>query len=181
MSKRFRVRILCEDRTAQRFLTKLCERYKIDVYVETAPKGKGCASDWVLARYPELVRQRRSKNFQQNLGLLVHVDGDNQGVAARKSQLEARLMAVQLAKLGGNEPVAIFVPTWCIETWLLHLTGIAQPPESVHLGHDPTYNAALRKLEADKKAPARAAAAWPGSSVPSLQDGATEARRIGIP
>jgi len=55
----------CEDTRSERFLVGLCKARGIDVTgVEKAPKGKGSASDWGLARYRTLVRKTRSKNFQ---------------------------------------------------------------------------------------------------------------------
>lgn len=189
MSNGFRVRILCEDRLTERFLRKLCERFGVHVLdVVIHPGPRGAASAWVSAQYPRLVQLRRSKKHQQNLGLLVHIDGDNVGLQARKVELDAKLCAFvpQLDRRRPNEPVAVFVPTWCIETWLLHLAGIAQPPETEKLKRgcvpDPAYRPALNELKADERsAIEKASRAWPGTSSSSLQDAATEARRIHIP
>ena len=148
-----------------------------------APNGKGCASDWVLSNYPEAVGKRRSKNFQKNLGLLVHIDGDEHGVTARKTALDVRLQSKQMPLRGPSEPVAIFVPTWCIETWLLHLAGLEQPRELDKLKRDPdpTYRAALHALAEDEaRYITTAVATWPGSGLPSLMDSKTEGGRIGI-
>ena len=181
-----RVRLLCEDRRAERFLRTLCQRFGVKVLeIVIAPKGRGAASDWVLAQYPRLTRQHRSQKFQRNLGLLVHIDGDAAGVQARKSALDASLAASNppLGHRKHDEPVAIFVPTWCIETWLLHLAGISQPPETARLKRypDPAHRPAMGELEADETAVIeRAVKAWPGASSPSLQDAATEGRRIGF-
>ncbi|HEY3358892.1 MAG TPA: hypothetical protein VGQ83_36925 [Polyangia bacterium] len=132
------------------------------------------------------MRQRRSKNYQRHLGLLVHIDGDDRGVEKRKAELDSRLQTAMPRPLpvrAPDEPVAVFVPTWCSETWLMHLTGLAQPPESAKLKRDPdpTYGEALDAVSADETGVVRrAVAAWPRSSPPSLDDAKSEARRIGI-
>ena len=134
MSGGFRVRLLCEDHRSERFLVRLCEQHGIRVLeVEVAPKGRGSAADWVRKRYPEAVRKRRSKNFQAGLGLVVHIDGDNEGVVVRKAQLAAGLEEAGQAARAAEETVAVLVPTWCIETWLLHLAGLGQPAEDVQV------------------------------------------------
>jgi hypothetical protein len=180
MSDGFRVRILCEDRRTERFLRGLCKRYGVEVVdVDIAPEG--CASAYVFKRYPAFAKQRRSKSFQRNLGLLVHVDGDDRGTARRKAELEASLRAASVDPRGEEEPVAVFVPTWCIETWLLHLAELSRPPETVQLKRcqDPAYLAALRRLGADERGAIRAAVAvWPSSDTPSLQDAQSEAPRV---
>lgn len=186
MSSGYRVRILCEDRRSERFLTRLCESHQVEVLtVDVAPAGIGAASAWVLERYPDLVRQRRSKNYQHHLGLLVHVDGDNLGVAARKAALDARLVASPVPVRGVDERIALLVPTWCIETWLLHLSGIAQPPEDAKLKRDPdpTWRPALRQIESTETTSVRTAVSAWHTLVPapsSLVDARVEARRIGI-
>lgn len=185
MSSGLRVRILCEDTRSERFLVRLCKARGVAVVdVEKAPKADGSASAWVLARYPLLVRQRRSKNFQQNLGLLVHIDGDDVGVTARKAALDQRLAALSIPPRDGAERIALLVPTWCVETWLLHLGAIAQPPETAKLKRDPdpTWRPALRQLEATEATAIQSAvAAWSTASTPaSVIDGRAEARRVGI-
>lgn len=185
MSRCDRVRILCEDRLSERFLRRLCEAHKMRVLdVQVAPVGKGAASAWVCANYPGLVKKSRSKNFQANLGFLVHVDGDNLGVAARKAEFDGRLAAANVAERGAGERIALLVPTWCIETWLLHLAALAAPPEDAKLKPvpDPAWRDALAKLEESDSALGAAVTAWHSlaSAPPSLVDARVEAKRIGI-
>lgn len=187
MNSAFRVRILCEDRRSERFLRGICAQHGLRVLsVDVAPFARGAASDWVLGRYADLVQRRRSKNFQQNLGLLVQVDGDSQGVQARKLALDARLSALQLPVRAADEPVAIVVPTWCIETWLLHLGDLAHPSESVKLKRDgdPAFRAALQRLDEDEARFVRLAVEKWKAFAPaplSLVDARVEVRRVGIP
>jgi len=187
MSSRYRVRILCEDRRTERFLRRLCKAHDVRILdVEVAPSAQGAASAWVQARYARLVRQRRSRNFQAHLGLLVHIDGDNEGVRSRKEALDHELSKAGFDQRGSQEPIALFVPTWCIETWLLHLSGLAQPPETAQLKRDPdpTCSAALRALEASEAHHLGVAVgAWRTltPAPPSPVNARAEASRIGLP
>lgn len=184
MGDNLRVRILCEDRRTERFLRGVCRRFGLQVLdVVVAPSAGGAASAWVAANYPKQVRLLRSKKYQRNLGLIVHIDGDNRGVNGRKADLDGRLTSDQpaLAARAPTEAIAVLVPTWCIETWLLHLSGIAQPPESDGLKRDPDtqYSAALHQLDSTLADSIRAAvAAWPGTTPPSLADGHGELQRV---
>ena len=76
-----------------------------------APSGRGDASVWVKQRFADCVRLLRSLRHQQNLGLIVAIDGDNKGVAARKAELAAELIATSAAARGDDEAIALFVPT----------------------------------------------------------------------
>jgi hypothetical protein len=81
--------------------------------------------------------------------------------------------------------VALLVPTWCIETWLLHLASIAQPPETARLKRNPvqSYLAVLQKIEADERGVIRSAAAAFSSlaaAPPSLLDARVELRRVDL-
>lgn len=181
-----RVRILCEDRRTERFLCKLCAAHGVEVLdVHVAPAGRGAASAWVRSQYAKLTQSRRAKNFQHNLGLLVHIDGDNVGVAGRHAELDAQLVAQGLAKRQADEPVAILAPTWCMETWLLHLAGLGQPGEDDQLKRPPfaKFADALQQLgREEREITLRAARAWASyvAAPDSLVDGRREARRVGI-
>lgn len=178
-----RVWILCEDRRTERFLSRLCERYGVEVIdVKPAPSGKGAASAWVRRKYAEYVRKRRSKNFQANLGLLVAIDGDNLGVKARMSELEAELRAAGIEPRGDAESIAIFVPTWSIETWLAHLHGAAGIDEDRALKDDPMLRALWRDGPAEAATCKAAALAWSDTPdpPPSLRSAHDEAPRVGL-
>lgn len=117
-----RVRLVCEDRLTERFLSKVCQRQKVGIlHVDVAPSGKGAASAWVRRRYPEFVKLHRSKSYQKNLCLLVAIDGDNQGVSVRKLELAQELANAGVNARKSDELIAVFVPTWSIETWLASL------------------------------------------------------------
>ncbi len=51
------------------------------------------------------------------------IDGDAEGVDARLKILENTCQEHGIDARKDNESVAIFVPTWCIETWFAYLEG----------------------------------------------------------
>lgn len=182
-SRQRRVRILCEDRRTERFIRRLCQRFHVRVEgILIAPSGKGAASAWIRSNYAAHVRKRRSKSFQANLGLLVVVDGDNLGGTARLRELAEQLETAQIEPRGPTESIAVFVPTWSVETWLAHLSGVAGVDESTAWKE----HARTRALWGDGATEANtvkiAVAAWNGAdpALPSLQDAYTEAPRVGL-
>jgi hypothetical protein len=178
-----RVRILCEDRLTERFLRRLCERFGVHVLESSvAPSGRGAASVWVKKQYPASVRALRARRHQQNLGLLIGIDGDNQGVQARERELAEELVAAQEPPREPAEPIALFVPTWSIETWLAYLCVRGDPTEDRSLKSD----AACRDLWEDGKRAsatiAQAVKAWRTEVVPlpSLAAAYQESNRLSL-
>lgn len=117
-----RVRVWCEDRRQEVFVRNLLvergfNRRKLDFRV--APRGQGAASAWVIARYgSEVIPLARTTKNQTNLGFLVVVDGDSQGLEARKGA-----MCGTPDQREPGDRIAICVPTWSVETWVLWLCG----------------------------------------------------------
>lgn len=178
-----RVRILCEDRRTERFLRKLCQRY--DVYVlssEVAPSGDGDASVWVRKSYASSVRLLRASRHQKSLGLIAAIDGDNKGVHKRKLELANELDEAGLPERGAEEPIAIFVPTWSIETWLAQLCGHADVTEAEPLKDHPSFRGLWKDGKTEAATISKAVAAWREDThpTPSLADAYLEAPRVGI-
>lgn len=166
-----RVVVLCEDAAQRDFAHALCRRLELRiVHTLAAPSGHGAASAWVLRNYAAQVKKLRAKAHQTNLGLLVVIDGDNQGSAQRLSALNA------LAPRAGSEPIAILVPTWSIETWLLWLCGqdvnelATYKESSLFRTVDPTPRRAMAGWE-----PARSSEA---TQLPSLAAARLELSRL---
>ena len=115
-----RVELLCEDSEHEAFARRLLKsKFKLNrrqVFVSKAPAGQGAASQWVLQRYRDLVQRATAKVYQKNLRYLVIVDGDSAGHHSRKQALSRSEPQAPLAR------IAIWVPTWEIETWVLWLT-----------------------------------------------------------
>jgi hypothetical protein len=181
MRERWRLQLVCEDRLTERFVRRLCEEHGIELLrdgVHVAPSGKGAATAWVIDQYAHQVSSRRSKNFQHRLALLFVVDGDSVGVDARLRALEQRLSEQRRPPRTADEPIAVFVPTWSVETWIAHLCGEPDVVESEPLKRDPR----LRRLWDDdlKSSLGRAAENWAArpTTLHSLERAYSEAPRI---
>jgi hypothetical protein len=109
------------------------------------------------------------------------MDGDNADPVQRKAELDICLQDQGMNPRQVDERIAIPVPTWSIETWLLALLG-----ESVD-------EATSQKREFERRYPSKeertgvrdAAQAWRVRasgipSVPSLADSRIEMRRIDV-
>lgn len=178
-----RVRLLCEDRRTERFLRALCKRRDTRVLEsEIAPAGRGDASVWVVKRYAASVRLLRSRRHQQNLGLIVAIDGDNKGVASRKAELAAALAEAGVSPRQDDEAIAILVPTWSIETWLALLCSLGSVSASEPIKEHPNFRHHWDEGTADAATISTAAGAWRNGTVtaPSLADGYSEAERVGL-
>jgi len=178
-----RVRIVCEDRVTERFLIKVCQRQKISVlHVEIAPSGKGAGSAWVRRRYPEFVKLHRSKNYQKNLCLLVAIDGDNQGVSVRKLELAQELSRAGAEARKPDELIAVFVPTWSIETWLASLVDGSTHDEGRPLKEDRAVCHLWQDDERKAQTLAAAANHWRVGPplLSALADAYAEGARIGL-
>lgn len=178
--------LLCEDRRSESFLEHLCRQHGVKiVHVHIAPQGEGAASAWVIKQFADRVRQLRAKKNQRNLGLLVHVDGDDVGVVHRLGSLSRQLEEEGLERVADQEPIGVIVPTWSIETWTLHLVGRGQPPENVRLKGGPRTQWAsdVDWLDQNQRhAFVVAARAWGtlAPAPPSLEAARLEAGKVGI-
>ena len=180
-TKRRRMRILCEDRRTERFLRRLCERFGVQVLdVKIAPSGKGAASAWVRQHYADEVRRHRARNYQASLALLVAIDGDNVGVAERVRELAEALAAAKEAPRVDSEAIAVFVPTWSVETWLAALVG--RPVDELSPQKDnPAVSELWRDGPAESRTIREAVAGWGAdTALPSLIAARSGAVRVGL-
>jgi hypothetical protein len=116
--------LLCEDKQheafARRFLNETGWETR-SMRVEKAPGGRGAGEQFVRKRFPVELKAHRSRPVSQ--ALVVLVDGDADGISARLQQLNQACREAVVAERAGNDRVAIFIPTWNIETWLAYLDG----------------------------------------------------------
>lgn len=126
MSRKVQIVLLCEDTQQEaftrRFLTEMgwsTHRLRI----EKAPAGAGSAVQFVRDRFPQELKAYRMKLGAVGQCLLVMVDGDRQGVESREAELDRACKAKGVSTRQPEERVAVFVPTWRIETWLAYLDG----------------------------------------------------------
>jgi hypothetical protein len=180
MASRKRLEVLCEDTAHRDFVLALCRRLGwIPPRLSVAPKGAGDAKQWIRARYGAFVRTFRARmNAQAHLVALVVIDGDDEGVVARKRQLDETLRSSDppLSTRSPTERLAILVPTWSIETWLMFLCGYVDVGETESKKH-----AAKPLLERQVISARQAVETWLGEPpasprVPSLEDARAEVR-----
>lgn len=121
--------ILVEDQRSGILLRRYVQRAVNvrNIRVESAPKGRGSAHDWVIQQYPKEVNEQRhcvrAKN-DNNAILVVHVDADNRTVAERARQLEQALQAIGAVARQQPERIAHCVPKRNVETWIHGLCDI---------------------------------------------------------
>ena len=182
--RQLRGTVLVEDPRTERFVRELLlhlgfERHKLRFL--PAPKGKGDAKAWIRApsQYPSEVRKVRQRRFQQ-VFLITVMDGDNADPVRRKGELDGCLRAQGMDPRQADERIALPVPTWSIETWLLALLG-----ESVDETTSQKRVFERRYPGKERSALREAAQAWrvrAGGipSVPSLADSRIEMRRLDV-
>ena len=181
---RFRGTVLSEDPRTERFFRELLGRLgfnKNKLRYRTAPKGRGDAKAWIRAesQYPTevtVLRRRRG----QNVFLITILDGDNTNPTTRKAELDHSLTVHGLRVREDGERIAIPVPTWSIETWLLALLGNGTVTELQSRKFD--FERLYRGRE-EGTALRDAAQAWSARaehipSVPSLADSKSEVSRL---
>lgn len=169
---------MSEDNRTERFLRYVLKGRGCNwrrLRFETAPAGTGAADAWVCQRYVESMRLLRRKRDQSGLGLLTAIDGDSAGLSARKQQLDQALESGGLDPRLPDERVAVMVPCWSIETWLLQLLGVPDIEEG----------RSLKKQFEDRRNERTdlrdAAARWgrsDGSTLASLDDAQRELERL---
>ncbi|MXX05511.1 MAG: hypothetical protein F4Z71_01980 [Gammaproteobacteria bacterium] len=118
--------ILCEDRQQEVFFRKFFEEIGWNlrqIRFETAPRGKGSAKQYVVRKFPNELAGYRAKKNKVNSKLIVVVDGDKPGVLGSINELKESCLEFPIEPRKNDEAVAIFVPTWNIETWLAYLVG----------------------------------------------------------
>lgn len=174
--KGLRGTVLCEDKRTEKFVRNLLKHFGYDLRAfkfAIAPHGKGAAEAWVQNEYPDAVRVLRRKRHQR-LCLIAIRDGDSVGVIARKRELDDALRKADLDARTDDERIAVPVPTWSIETWLLALLGGDDIDERQSLK-------AIFERKYDSSAIREAIRAWPqvdSLGLPSLVDGQDEMSRI---
>lgn len=118
--------LVCEDQQHEAFGRRFLKEMRLatnpyKIRVERPSLGRGSAERFVREEYVRELVAGRSDQVDRILILLV--DGDNRGVRGRLQQLDAACGRAGVQPRTGEDNVAIFVPTWNIETWLTYLDG----------------------------------------------------------
>ena len=125
MGRNVKLIILCEDTQHEAFICRFFKKHgwtHRDIHVVKSPSGRGAGEQFVRERFPKELRAYRSHKYVAQ-ALLVMLDGDSVGVDARLRALDdsCRLQGVDPRR--DDDRVAVFIPTWCIETWFAYLDG----------------------------------------------------------
>ena len=126
MSRTVQLVLVCEDRQHETFVRRFLKKAGWSarcLRVEIAPRGRGAADQFVRERFPKELRAYRTHRHRVARGLVVMVDGDQQGVAGRHNELARACEGEGVQPRKPDEQVAIIVPTWNIETWFAYLEG----------------------------------------------------------
>ncbi len=122
--------ILCEDVAQQNFTRRLVQRRGYsnrDIYMEALPVGKGAGDRHVLRHYPKHVESVRRESAYRRRCLVVAIDADRYTVDQRYQQLDRALSECEDLRedrrrpRGSQEPIAVFMPKWHMETWIDYL------------------------------------------------------------
>ncbi len=116
--------LLCEDRQQSAFMIRFFStmgwnRRRIRVL----PFANMSGEQHVRLNFPKELEAYRKRKNKVRCGLAVMIDGDNQGVVKRIRQLDDECKRHEVEIRNNDEAVAIFVPTWHIESWITYLDG----------------------------------------------------------
>ena len=121
MSRRVAVVLLCEDKQHLVFFERVLKnlRYVRKIRTFVAPSGEGSAEQYVRRQYPDQVQGIRRSHYA--CCLVVATDADRYTMQQRLAQLEASLVESGKPQRSKDDPIAIFIPKWQIETWIRYL------------------------------------------------------------
>jgi hypothetical protein len=118
--------ILCEDSQHEVFIRRFLEKRGWSarrLRVRKAPSGRGSAEQFVREQYPKELAAYRQRRGHVEQAVVVMQDGDQSGVRRRLQALDAACVSQGVESRQGTERVAVFLPTWRIETWFAYLEG----------------------------------------------------------
>ncbi len=116
--------LVCEDQQQEAFARRFLRQVNIvrdrhQLRVERSPGGRGAADSFVQETYVDEIDAARRCHVASTLLLLT--DGDALGVEGRLRRLDEACERRGVTVRSPTERVAVFVPTWNIETWLAYL------------------------------------------------------------
>ncbi len=120
-----RFTVLVEDRALERFVRECLYALGVhtrEIRIVEFLAGRGSAKQWIDREYPVQVQAHRRRS-SENIALIVGTDADEQTVQQRVQRLTEVLQEAGREPRSLQERIAIWVPRWNIETWLLYLNG----------------------------------------------------------
>lgn len=175
--------LLVEDRRHETFGRALLARLGVEtrsIRVEKAPPGEGAAEAFVRRRFPVEVESYRHRAGRAQTGLLAMTDADTLTVDQRKHLLDEQLDKGREA----NERIALLVPKWEIENWILFLT--ERRPNGADVVEDARYSfETIEREDVVRSASrffelSRPSASLPRPCLPSIESAVPEAQRLRV-
>ena len=127
MSKRrAQVIVLCEDSQQAAFVRRYLKSDGLPnrkIRILPLPGGQGSAESYVRESFPIELDAYRKKRSSVAQHLIVVIDGDKHGVEKRMTDFDRACSEQGVQVRQPEDQVAIFVPTWNIESWLAYLDG----------------------------------------------------------
>lgn len=126
MSRRVQIVVLCEDLQHAVFVRRFLKKAGWPtrrLREEIAPPGRGSGEQFVRERFPVELTAHRTNCSRVAAALVVMIDGDNQGPRKRTDSLAQACQSSGVETPRPDERVAVFIPTWNIETWIAYLDG----------------------------------------------------------
>lgn len=132
MSRRATVIILCEDKQQATFARRFLQTmgWTKPPRIPPFPAGRGSGEQFVREQFPKELAKYRSKCNAVGQALVVIQDGDEKGVKERRDALDEACRKATVPPRQPKERVAVFIPTWQIETWFAYLDGKAVDEKS---------------------------------------------------
>ena len=124
MTRNIQIVILCEDSQHESFARRFLKTQGFSTRrIRVEKSSSGSAEQFVRNRFPKELAAYRAKKHQVGQALIVLIDGDNKGVASRLAELASACKDEPVSSRQKDERVALFVPSWNIETWFAYLDG----------------------------------------------------------
>jgi hypothetical protein len=120
-----RFTVLVEDRALERFVRECLYAlgvHKREIRIVEYRAGRGSAKQRIDDEYAIQVQAYRRRSTE-NIALVVGTDADDQTVQQRIQRLGEVLQQAGRKARSPQERIAVWVPRWNIETWLLFLSG----------------------------------------------------------
>ena len=118
--------IVCEDQSHEMFVRRFLKEvglvaHRSQIRVKRARNGRGAAEQFVRSRFISEIESERRSHVNQYV--IVVMDGDRFGVSGRLRQLDEACDQKEVRRRDSKDRVAVFIPTWNIETWFAYLDG----------------------------------------------------------
>ena len=126
MKRRGQIVILCEDLQHEVFIRRFLRKQgwqRRQLRVERSAAGSGSAEQFVREQFPCELESYRSRRGYSQQALIVMIDGNSEGMHAKLRALDESCLSSGIPVRTSKDRVAIFVPTWRIETWFAYLQG----------------------------------------------------------